>query len=368
MNILLINPFHTGSHANWVNGLVKYLPEIRNDHLTSWTLPGKHWKWRMHGAGGHFAERARSVDWVPDLVITTDMMDVASFRGLLPAHWRKIPIVQYFHENQLTFPWSPNDPELKTGRNRTYEFMNIQSAAAADSIWFNSAYHRDVFIAAASSFLKGMPDHTAAYSPKKIHAKSRIVPLGIRDKPSPEQRRTMNRPPVILWNHRWEYDKGPDAFFDKLNLLIQSGENFQLILCGEQFNAIPEAFQRIQDSHGARVIHSGFAESQAQYGELLRQSDLLIHLPLQEYFGLSVAEAMSSGVIPLLQRDQAYPEWVPDEFLFDSDEEFLAKWRAALKRPSALRLRAHAAVQPFFWSKVAIQFIDECRMVTPHAH
>ena len=39
MNILLINPFHTGSHANWVNGLVKYLPEIRNDHLPAGLFP-----------------------------------------------------------------------------------------------------------------------------------------------------------------------------------------------------------------------------------------------------------------------------------------------------------------------------------------
>ncbi len=361
MKVLILNSFHTGSHANWANGLLKHLPEFWDGQLTCWTLPGKHWKWRMHGSGGYFAHQARSVDWIPDLIITTDMTDVASFRGLLPFHWRTIPIVQYFHENQLTFPWSPNDAELKTGRNRTYEFMNIQSAIAADEIWFNSAYHRDEFIRAAETFLKAMPDHIEAYNPQRIHANSRVVPLGIRDMPIPLRRTALTIPPVILWNHRWEYDKGPDAFLRLLDLLSRSEQDFQLILCGEQFHSMPDAFQRIREAYGKCIVHSGFAQDRAQYHDLLKQSDLIIHQPLQEYFGLSVAEAMSHGVIPLLQRDQAYPEWVPDEFLFENNSEFLRKWHRAKEHTSALSMKAYRSAQPYFWSNVAPQIILECQ-------
>ena len=69
----------------------------------------------------------------------------------------RIPVVQYFHENQLTFPWNDRDAEKARGINHTYEFINIQSTAA-DWVWFNSDYHRDVFIEAADRFLKRMPD------------------------------------------------------------------------------------------------------------------------------------------------------------------------------------------------------------------
>ena len=37
------------------------------------------------------------------------------------------------------------------GLHHTYQFINIQSAVAADWVWFNSSYHRDVFIQPQSS-------------------------------------------------------------------------------------------------------------------------------------------------------------------------------------------------------------------------
>ena len=40
------------------------------------------------------------------------------------ANTYKIPIVMYFHENQITYPWSPNDRDIIKERDHHYGFIN----------------------------------------------------------------------------------------------------------------------------------------------------------------------------------------------------------------------------------------------------
>ena len=58
MKALLLDPYHTGSHAHWAKGMQKHLSQIPGTAVELWTMPGRHWKWRMHGAGGEFARQA----------------------------------------------------------------------------------------------------------------------------------------------------------------------------------------------------------------------------------------------------------------------------------------------------------------------
>jgi hypothetical protein len=46
MKILLIEPYHTGSHAAWASGFATHSRHF----VSTLTLPGRFWKWRMHGA------------------------------------------------------------------------------------------------------------------------------------------------------------------------------------------------------------------------------------------------------------------------------------------------------------------------------
>src|SRR5438034_831936 len=39
----------------------------------------------------------------------------------------------------------------------------------------------------------------------------------------------VSRPPVILWNHRWEFDKNAGAFFAALEALVSRGQEFRLV-------------------------------------------------------------------------------------------------------------------------------------------
>ena len=105
---------------------------------------------------GHLGPRvARHTS--PDVLLTTDMCDLAQLKGLLPASWHDVKCVVMFHENQLTFPWSPTDQDPDLGRDLAYSYINVSSALAADQVWFNSAHHRDVFLKAVDLWMSKMP-------------------------------------------------------------------------------------------------------------------------------------------------------------------------------------------------------------------
>jgi glycosyltransferase involved in cell wall biosynthesis len=324
MKVLLLDPFHTGSHAHWSKALKAHLDKRGKVHIEIRTLAGRHWKWRMNGSAAAFASSIAADDPLPDAILTTDMMDVAAFRGLLPIKWRMVKIIQYFHENQLTYPWNPSDPDARNGQNRTYGFLNIQSALAADIIWFNSNYHRMKFLEAAELFLSQMPDHTLPHVRENIGSKSAHLPIGISDQHEKEKNlksTKVKNEPVLLWNHRWEYDKAPDRFFETLTNLKEQNYRFQLLLLGQQFDRMPEAWDLIKTNFESQIIFSGWADTLDEYHFWLRQADFVIHSPRQEYFGISILEAMCAGVIPLVSKGHAYDDWMPDKFILNPNRD-----------------------------------------------
>ena len=45
----------------------------------------------------------------------------------------------------------------------------------------------------------------------------------------------INDIPIILWNHRWEYDKNPEDFFKCLKEIQSKNIDFQLVILGVYF-------------------------------------------------------------------------------------------------------------------------------------
>ena len=148
------DPFHTGSHASSSKGMCQI--QAAGHEVTMHTLPGRHWKWRMHGAAATWAPLMKDAQ-PPHVVITTDMCDVAQLKGLMPRTWRDVQVVTMFHENQLTFPWSPDDPDRDNGRDNTYAYVNLNTVMASDQVWFNSQHHMNVFFEAAQQWMDSMP-------------------------------------------------------------------------------------------------------------------------------------------------------------------------------------------------------------------
>ncbi|MEM6396563.1 MAG: DUF3524 domain-containing protein [Bacteroidota bacterium] len=319
--IYLLNPHHSGSHSAWANGLASHM----QDEIQLFTLPGRHWKWRMHGAATYFAELLNERP-VPQLILTTDMLDLASFRGL---YQHRVPTLLYMHENQLTYPWSDSDADPALGRDRHYAWINISSALAADSIAFNSEYHRSAFLLAIPNYLKQLPDYTPKNVPSRIESKSHIVSVGL-DLPSllsqipATDPSKASKPPVLLWNHRWEYDKGPDDFLQLCRILSNRQFDFQLIILGESGRAHPRAFDDLEKEFRDRIIHFGYAKDRDEYWSLLQRATIQPVTSRQDFFGISIVEAQWAGVMPLLPNRLVFRERAAGlPLLYDDLEEFV---------------------------------------------
>ena len=333
MNILIVEPFYIESHKQWLDGLMAN----SSHNITKLTLSGFHWKWRMHGAAVTLAEQFKSLKIYPDLVLCTDMIDLSVFRSLLRKELGDIPVGIYFHENQLTYPWSPADEDLDLKRDRHYAFINYTSALSADFVLFNSAYHQKSFIGGLPPFLKGFPDFKNIETVQQIASKSLVLPLGLNLSQYDDfKQEHTNSEPIILWNHRWEYDKNPDSFFNSLFRLKELGHRFGLIVLGKSYPNTPAIFKIAKEKLAEEIMHWGYARQQADYARLICQADYLPVTSNQDFFGISVVEAIYCGAIPLLPNRLAYPEHLDgDSYFYEDEPDFLEKLaRIIIKHPS----------------------------------
>lgn len=347
LRILLIEPFFSGSHRQWAEGLKKY----SRHHIDLATLPGRHWKWRMHGAAVTFAEMLRDKIKDYDLILATDMLDIATFRGLCPI---EVPVIVYFHENQFAYPWSTTDQDVKLKRDRRYMWINMTSAMAADQVWFNSDYNRKSFLNGLKKFLKAFPDHHN-YDIYSLSQKSRIVPLGLELSDLLSARKTfINEAPVFLWNHRWEYDKNPELFFKVMFTLMEKDLDFQVCVLGEHTHKYPPIFDEAREKLADHLLHFGTVESRKEYSQWVAKCDFLPVTNNQDFFGISVVEAIAAGVIPILPKGLAYGEYVDEEMYsglyYNKAEELEENCRSLMEVTEKIQLRNK--VRNYDWNEM----------------
>jgi len=325
LDIVLLEPYLTGSHAAWAR---EYAAHSRH-RVRILGLEGRHWKWRMHGGAVTLARQFLAEGLRPDLLLATDMLDLATFLALTRKVTARTPVALYFHENQLTYPWSPGDGDPARQRDVHYAFINYASALAADGVLFNSDYHRRTFLEALPGFLAAFPDHREPESVAAIAGKSRTLPLGLNlqrlDGPVPPQ----VGPPLLLWNHRWEYDKNPEEFFCALFRLEELGVEFELAVLGESFRNVPPIFAEARARLAHRIVHWGFVENFADYAGWLRRADILPVTSIHDFFGASVVQAIYCDTWPLLPKRLAYPDHLPPErhgeFFYHDFEELVRR-------------------------------------------
>jgi glycosyltransferase involved in cell wall biosynthesis len=255
MRILLVEPYYTGSHQAWADGYSR----SSSHQVELLCLPGRFWKWRMHGGAVTLARRFRELDVQPDLILTTDMLDLTTFLALTRDLTHDVPTAIYFHENQLTYP-------MRRGEKRDlhYGFVNYASALVAHWVFFNSAYHKKAFFDELPRLLKHFPDYNELESLSQIRAKSQVLPLGLdltrHDRYRPAEPRSGR--PLILWNHRWEYDKNPKEFFNAVYAELS-----------RQAGGIPGGPPATVGSHPSLWLRGrcGHLQSSALAGRRLRQ-------------------------------------------------------------------------------------------------
>jgi glycosyltransferase involved in cell wall biosynthesis len=356
MNIVFIEPFLGVSHKKWALELKKH----STHKITILSLEGRHWKWRMHGGAIELAKQFLSLTEPCDLIMATDMLDLTTFLALTREKTAYIPTLLYFHENQLTYPWSADDHDVPLNRDIHYGFMNYTSALTANACWFNSKYNMDSFLKAAHKMLSKFPDYRGLDTVSSIAAKSHVMPLGMElsyfDTYSTN---TLQKTPVILWNHRWEYDKNPEDFFNLLFQLKQENIDFQLIVVGESFKKYPKIFDIARDTLRDNLLHFGYATTREEYARLLNASDLLPVTSYQDFFGISIMEAAYCKVVPLLPQRLTYPDLfniVDNKSLFyTTNEDLKAKITDYLRHPNKLeqhKKRANHIASRYNWAEL----------------
>ena len=87
----------------------------------------------------------------------------------------------YFHENQLTYPWSPLDDDINLKRDLHYHYINYVSSLVADFNLFNSNFHLSSYIESIKKYLKKMPDYNNFETVNTIFDKSKVLYIGSKN-------------------------------------------------------------------------------------------------------------------------------------------------------------------------------------------
>ena len=331
-NILFLEPFYGGSHRDFADGLVS-----ESSHkIDLVTLPARFWKWRMRGAALYFYKKVKSFSGY-DAVIVTDLMSLADLKALCGNQFPKSLV--YLHENQLTYPIAPDE-----SIDYQFGFTNLTTVLAADKVIFNSNIHYNAFFSSLPGFLNMMPEYHPKWVMGEIKDKSDIIYPGVKPaclytKDGKTSRDLGSDPPLIVWNHRWEFDKNPQDFFYAMDKLMERGFRFDMALLGENFQSKPKEFIEAKKKYGERIRVYGYVESKPDYMKWLSMGDIVVSTAVQENFGISIVEAVGAGCVPYLPNRLSYPEIIPtafhSEFLYSDKDDLVDRLVKFLSGESA---------------------------------
>jgi len=356
MKILLLSAYDAPSHKRWRQALVQHLPE---HNWISLSLPPRHFSWRVRGNSLTWSMREELHEDY-DLLIATSMTDLSSLRGMVPGI-STLPTILYFHENQFAYP----DNRIES-RSIEPAVLNLYSAICADRIVFNSEFNRSTFFHGTELFLNKMPDHVPGGIVDQLANKASVlpVPLEAHCYVPGEQ----HSPLTLLWNHRWEYDKGPGRLLDICRRLVGRRVDFKLNILGQAFRETPAEIHELISFLGDHLGQVGFIEKESDYRSCLASSHMVLSTALHEFQGLSVLEGMAAGCYPVVPDRLCYPEFIDVEYRYPSSagisegEDYEAEINGAVEL--IMRLHQHpppksfTAIEALGWERLVGRYQD----------
>lgn len=300
LDILALEPFFSSDRRNMLETLIR----CSRHRWTLLKLPGRRLERRLVAAAHWFSEQlSRHAVGRFDLLFSSEALNLADLYRLQPQLARK-PAVVYFHDNQI--------PDLaETKEAAVTDFANLNTAAAATEIWFNSKYHVREFLAGVSALVQAN-EELAAQNPipaltGKIHYMPPPVEMGV--------------PETIEPSGQSLFIETRGANFNLLNaaldILRQQGDDIELLVVGPD-RELPGEFRR------QLISETDFA---AQFRALLGATAFVsarIAVPFDEH----AVRALRLGRRAVLPRTGVYPELLSKEMrgfcLYDVNSESLA--------------------------------------------
>lgn len=304
MRILLLSAYHSASHRYWCKGLMAALPEY------DWTLmtqPARHFSWRVRASGWLWAlsgDPTLAANY--DLVIATSLCDVVTLKARCPA-LAQTPLWLYFHENQFAHPISQRQ---WASHQQGWQFQSIQNALCADRIDFNTAFNRESFLHGSRQLLKQFPERLPGQPLQRLADRSGVLPVPLTERFAKFCRAPKNRR-LIVWNHRWEWDKQPERCLRALCDLAAEGIDFELAMLGSGGGRKAGEFADYRRKLGQRVRHWGEAD-EATYADFIRSAGIAVSCATHDFQGLAMLELAQAGATVVVPKRLAYPECLPD--------------------------------------------------------
>ena len=319
LDILALEPFYGGARRAMLETVIR----CSRHRWTLLKLPPRRIERRLTAAANWFAEQlTRHWAGSVDLLFTSEAMNLASLHRMMPPLAKK-PSVVYFHSNELPRPGVDGG---------ALELVNLNTAAAATEIWFNSAYHLETFVERASSVVTRHAELSSRDPLPHLRSKARVmlepIDLGAANAVSPA-RKPARKPRTIFVETR---DADVELLNDALERLARRGEKFSLITTGP-IEQLAEQFDR-------RTISE--TEEEAQLIGLLEAG---IFLSVKRFApgDYMAIRAIVAGCRPLLPAAGCYLELLPGEFADQSNylyelsaEELSHRLTAALQDTTPL--------------------------------
>lgn len=311
MRALLLSAYDAISHRYWREGLCQY---FNTAEWTVLTLPPRFFRWRMRGNPLSWLHAAPLRDNY-DLVVATSMVDLSVLRGLFPP-LAAVPTLQYFHENQFAYPTSKNHRLIEP------QMVSIYAAIASDQLVFNSQYNLQSFFSGLKAVLDKFPDFVPLELPETLRLKAKVlaVPLDtalfdLAAVRKGEQTSCLN----VVWNHRWEYDKGLDRLLRAVELL-PPGLHLRLHVLGQHFRTVPSELLQLKAllEQKGMLGHWGFIDDVADYRAFLCRCDVVLSTAIHDFQGLAIMEAATLGCVPLVPDRLAYQELFAEQYRYAS--------------------------------------------------
>ncbi|QOV91673.1 tRNA-queuosine alpha-mannosyltransferase domain-containing protein [Humisphaera borealis] len=343
LDILALEPFFGGVRRAMLEAVVRY----SRHRWTVLKLPPRRIERRLAAAANWFSEQL-SRHWVGrlDLVFTSEAMNLASLMQLMP-NLVGYPSVVYFHDNQL-----PDSSTGVPGAN-PIDLVNFNTCQAATEIWFNSAYHRQMFQILARAMADKLPELSSHDPIPQIREKIRLFlpPVDLSHVHEVE-----SSPTVPVRQPRNVFVETRDANVPLLNALIDRLRRrkipMHLITVGPVDKLDPLA---------SRTTVSEYDDLAQIYG--MFSSSIVLSVKPAAPSDYQVIRAMAAGCRPMLPEGGVYPELLPTAMhkacLYPVDPDALADRLALALGPNAPAFDPSSckpALKPF-------DAITQCRLI-----
>jgi hypothetical protein len=304
LDILALEPFYGGVRRVMLDAVI----HCSRHRWTLLKLPPRRIERRLSVAAHWFSEQLTR-HWAgrTDLLFTSEALNLADLYRFVPQLLNK-PAVVYFHSNQL--------PEVNATTESPLDLVNLNTAAAATEIWFNSLFHLRSFMARATALVRRHPELSARNPLPPIMGKAQVMPPPL----GTALVHQIAHSEKIKRERRTIFVETRDADIELLNkaltIVRRRGENFQLITVGpvESLQAdlprktLPEADQ-VAHVHG------------------MLESNIFVSTKVNATADHHAVRALLAGCWPLVPHSGVYRELVPEKLhpqcLYDGSPEML---------------------------------------------